>query len=357
MRPRSRRASLANSVAAVMAGSAWPIAATAASWPSHIASIAEANDHPSRSAKRGSTSSVAMHLIHSHPSSNAKLWNRFEVSFPIGQDKLPSSDQQRAGNGISCTFDDATADRITVIGVAQHQWCQSGIVRGPCFLGPGDCLVRVMIERAQHLRKQGGRVAAVVCCAKSQSDNLQADVGPAAFIRDWKSITGEADFAAIDQADTDGTCTGYDNCPVRAAVGAKTGGHAVTYEANRRKRMRNPLECSFRASTPKTSEADSGMQPREILTLQSGLRGCRFRGFHNGPPGLLDADPRCSWPRDPFAEQPTVSVFDTSPAATATPVNSEISSAFWRHRHLLERFDLGSSQSADAGISRSWTAL
>jgi hypothetical protein len=104
-----------------------------------------------------------MHLIHSHASSNAKLWNRFEVSFPIGQDKLPSSDQQRAGNrigigplktaaqvrrqpgnncfrqptyqgkpvnpprqehieqianGISCTFDDATADRITLIGVA-----------------------------------------------------------------------------------------------------------------------------------------------------------------------------------------------------------------------------------------------
>jgi hypothetical protein len=104
-----------------------------------------------------------MHLIHFHAPSNAKLWNRFAVSFTLGQDKPPSSDQQRAGNrisvrlletaaqvgrqpgsdcvrqptykgepvdaprqekiqqiadGISCTFDDATADRITLVCVA-----------------------------------------------------------------------------------------------------------------------------------------------------------------------------------------------------------------------------------------------
>ena len=46
-------------------GSARPTAATAASWPSHIASIADANDQASRSAKRGSTSSVAMRAIRS----------------------------------------------------------------------------------------------------------------------------------------------------------------------------------------------------------------------------------------------------------------------------------------------------
>jgi hypothetical protein len=159
-----------------------------------------------------------------------------------------------------------------------------------------------MIERAQHLRKQGRRVAAVVRRAKSQSDNLQTDIGSAAFVRDWKSITGETDFVAVDQADTDRTCTSYNDCPVCAAVGAKTRSHAVAYEVNRRKRMRDPLECSFCASTPKTSEADSGVQPREILALQSGLCSCRFRGFHDGPPSLLDANPRCSWPRDPFTE-------------------------------------------------------
>jgi hypothetical protein len=104
-----------------------------------------------------------MHLIHSHAPSDAKLWNRFEASFPLRQDNPPSSDQQRAGNrigvgplqttaqvrrqpgsncfrqptyqgepvnsprqehieqitdGIRCAFDDATADRITLTGVA-----------------------------------------------------------------------------------------------------------------------------------------------------------------------------------------------------------------------------------------------
>jgi hypothetical protein len=194
-----------------------------------------------------------------------------------------------------------------------------------------------MIERTQHLQKQGGRVAAVVGRAKSQSDNLQTDIGTAAFIRDWKSITGETDFAAVDQANTDRTRTSYNNCPVRAAVGAKTGGHAVADEVNRRKRIRDPLECSFRASTPKTSKADSGVQPREILALQSGLCSGRFRGFHDGPPSLLDADPRCGWPRDPFTEQTTVSVFDTSAAATATPVNSEINGACWQHRFFTRK--------------------
>src|SRR5437764_7322898 len=47
-----------------MAGSARPTAATAASWPSHIASIAEGSDQASRSTKRGSTSSVAIFSSH-----------------------------------------------------------------------------------------------------------------------------------------------------------------------------------------------------------------------------------------------------------------------------------------------------
>src|SRR5580692_8850089 len=64
IRPRSPREVLAASVAAVIAGRAWPIAATAASWPSHMASIADVSDHASRSAKRGSTSSVAISVIH-----------------------------------------------------------------------------------------------------------------------------------------------------------------------------------------------------------------------------------------------------------------------------------------------------
>ena len=51
---------LREKIAADIAGSARPTDATAASWPSHIASIAEASGQASRSAKRGSTSSVAM---------------------------------------------------------------------------------------------------------------------------------------------------------------------------------------------------------------------------------------------------------------------------------------------------------
>jgi hypothetical protein len=114
-------------------------------------------------------------------------------------------------------------------------------------------------------------------------------------------------------------------------VGAETRSHAVGYEENGRKRMRDPLECSFCASTLQAGQADSGVQPREILVAQSGLCGCRFGSFHNRSPSLLDANPRCGWPRDPFAEQPTISVFDTSSASTATPVNSEISGVFSRN--------------------------
>jgi hypothetical protein len=42
--------------------------------------------------------------------------------------------------------------------------------------------MRVLIERAQHLPKQGGCLPAAIRCAQSQSDNLEADVGTAAFV-------------------------------------------------------------------------------------------------------------------------------------------------------------------------------
>src|SRR6516225_3886572 len=199
-----------------------------------------------------------------------------------------------------------------------------------------------MVERAQHFRKQGRHLASSIRRAKSQPDNLQTDICAAAFVGDWKSITSETDFAALDQADTDRTGTSDNDRPLRATVSAKTGSHAVAYEVNRNKRMRDPFKRSFRASTPNTGEADSSVQPRKILALQSGLCGCRFGGFHDGPPGLLDADPRGGWSRDPFAELPTISVFDTSPAATATPVNSEVTGILLRHRGLPERLHSGS---------------
>jgi len=104
--------------------------------------------------------------------------------------------------------------------------------------------------------------------------------------------------------------------------------------------MRDSFEFSFRASTPQTSEADCGVHPREVLMLQSGLCGCRFGSFHDRSPSLLDPNPRCGWPRDPFAEQPTVYVFDASSASTATPVNSEISAVFSRHLYLTQRVSL-----------------
>src|SRR5437660_122709 len=81
-----------------MAGSAWPIAAMAASWPSHMASIAEESCHASRSAKRGSTSSVAMVLVQVplNVSSNAEFRSLLMIAVPSGECKPPARHQQRA---------------------------------------------------------------------------------------------------------------------------------------------------------------------------------------------------------------------------------------------------------------------
>src|SRR4051812_39447845 len=167
-----------------MAGSAWPITATAASWPSHMASIAEDSDHPSRSAKRGSTSSVAMYFF--HVPLNAEFRSLFIVHFPSGHGKPPARYRQRASrrigigtlqalaqvgrqpgrngirepahqrepinssrqeqikqiaNGIGRAFDNATADRIAVIGVPHHDWRECSVVSGPGLFRPGDRLI------------------------------------------------------------------------------------------------------------------------------------------------------------------------------------------------------------------------
>src|SRR5438105_4201515 len=63
-----------------------------------------------------------------------------------------------------------------------------------------------------------------------RSNNLQADVGPAPFVRHGKTVTSETNLAAVDQGDTNGACAGHYDGPVRAAMGAKTGREAVADE-------------------------------------------------------------------------------------------------------------------------------
>ena len=122
-----------------------------------------------------------------------------------------------------------------------------------------------MIECAQHLGKQGRYLAAAIGGPQRQSNHLQADIGTAAFVRNRKAVTGETDFATANQADANRARAGYHDGPVRAAVGAKTGSHAVADEGDGRKGMRDLLERRFRAPATKTRKANSRVHPREIL--------------------------------------------------------------------------------------------
>src|SRR5205085_4338096 len=176
--------------------------------------------------------------------------------------------------------------------------------------------------------------------------NLQADVGTAAFVRHGKAITGETDFAAVDQADTHRACAGYHDGPVRAAMGPETRRQAVADENDGRKGMRDLVEGRFRAPTTKTGKANSGVHPREILARQSGLCGCRFGGLHDGPPSLLEANSRRGRPRARCTEYPAVLVLDPGAAMGSATINAEIRGTFCSHGKLTRRFRSGSSQSS-----------
>jgi hypothetical protein len=60
-----------------------------------------------------------------------------------------------------------------------------------------------MVEGSEHFVKQWRCFAALIRCMEHASDCLQSDVGASTFVRDWKAISAEAEFAATDQPDAD----------------------------------------------------------------------------------------------------------------------------------------------------------
>ncbi len=129
-------------------------------------------------------------------------------------------------------------------------------------------------------------------------------------------------------------------------MGAETGRQAVADEDDGRKGMRDLVERRFRAPATKTGQANSGAHSGEILARQSGLCGCRFSGLHDGPPGVLKANPRRGRPRACCTEYPAVFVLDPGAAASSAAINAEIRGTFCSHGKLTRRFRSGSSQSS-----------
>ena len=108
--------------------------------------------------------------------------------------------------------------------------------------------------------------------------------------------------------------------------------------------MRDSAERRLGATATETGKAYSGMHVREIPVRQSGLCRGRFGGLQNGPPSLLDANPRRGRPRTRFSEYRAAFVLDPGAAAGSAAINAEIRGTFCSHGKLTRRFRSGSSQ-------------
>ena len=223
-----------------------------------------------------------------------------------------------------------------------HDRRECGIVGCSGFFRPGDRLIRIIIECGEHLRKQWGQLTAAICGAQSQSNNLQADIGTAAFVRHGKTVTGETDLATADQADAYRAGACHHDGPVRAAMSAETRRHPIADEDDRSKGMNDLVKGRFRPPATKAGEPNSGVHPREILSRQRSLCGCRFRGLHDGTPSLLEPDPRRRRSRTSFAENFAILVLDSGAAAGSAPIDAEIRGTFWSHRKLTRGSRSGS---------------
>ena len=84
-----------------------------------------------------------------------------------------------------------------------------------------------MVEGTEHFREQRRCLAALISCAEGEPDCLQSDIGSAAFVRDWKTISAEAELAATAQTDADRAGAGDNDGAVRTPMGTETRGHSV----------------------------------------------------------------------------------------------------------------------------------
>jgi hypothetical protein len=131
-----------------------------------------------------------------------------------------------------------------------------------------------MVESTKQFLEQRRCLAARIRCTERKPDCLQADVGAAAFVRDWKPVSAEAEFAATDQTDADRASAGDNDGAVRTTMCTETGSQSVADKANGRERMRNLLKRRLGASAPETRKTDPGVHQRKILPRYSCLLGC-----------------------------------------------------------------------------------
>jgi hypothetical protein len=108
--------------------------------------------------------------------------------------------------------------------------------------------------------------------------------------------------------------------------------------------MGDLAERGIRATAAKAGEADCGAHSRKILCPQVSLGGCGLGRLHDGPPRLLDADPRRGRPGACLAEQPAVFVLNAGTAAGSAAVDAEIRGIFCSHRNLTRWLRSGSGQ-------------
>ena len=94
------------------------------------------------------------------------------------------------------------------------------------------------MEARHHFVRQLAGDVAFVMRAQSKADRVQAEIGAAAFVRNWKSIAADTEFLPADDGIADAAGAHDDDAAVASRMRADARDRRVVDVGNRFERMR-----------------------------------------------------------------------------------------------------------------------
>src|SRR5690606_628991 len=124
-------------------------------------------------------------------------------------------------------LDDAPAGGIAIIGMAENERREGGVVGRRRLVHPGDRLHRIAVEARHHIAEERAAVAAPVMSANRELDGPEAEVATAPLVRDREAVAADPSLAAADEGEADAAGAKDDDAAVLTVMGAEAGDMAV----------------------------------------------------------------------------------------------------------------------------------
>src|SRR5882672_703991 len=220
--------------------------------------------------------------------------------------------------------DNFFCERITSLCVAQSNGSQARILRRGRPFCPRDQRKCIGPKPSHHFEQKGSRSSPAVVCAKGEPHGLQSEIGTAALIGDWKSVSSDTELAAFHPSEADAAGAQNDNASIAATMRSQASHVRVSRVDDVSKRMWEAQKRFTGPFTINSSQSHAGARVCKGGRQQTGGACRRHARCAHRLHRSIRADTRCGRPRGTLTQNTTLRIFDAGSATSSTAIDTNI---------------------------------